>query len=124
MRDSDIRRWLFAVVIIAMAILPVGLAGCLDLTSGESSEFQMDEDLYILLGINMAIFFGFLAIFALRAGKRQKKGNIMMDATVKPGSAVSGAPPEKVPENSKICSICNTVNPPHQKFCTGCGFRL
>ena len=123
MRDIERKRLLCAIVVV-MIVLTSCTAGCLETSDGESGEFLMGDDFYILLGINMAIFFGFLAIFAFRAGRRTKQGNKMIDATLKPGSAASGLPPKIVPDNAKLCKICNTVNPSNQRFCSGCGFRL
>ena len=123
MRNRSRQRLHYAIVIV-MIVLTLWTAGCLGTADSESGEFLMEEDFYILLGINMAIFFGFLAIFAFRAGKRTKQGNKMIDATLKPGSATTEPPPKIVPDNSKLCKICNTVNPSNQRFCIGCGFRL
>ena len=123
MRDKDRQRLLRAIAVL-MVVLTSWTAGCLETSDSQSEELLMDEDFYILLGINMAIFFGFLAIFAFRADRRTKQGNKMIDATLKPGSAASGPPPKIVPDNAKLCKICNTINPPNQRFCSGCGFRL
>ena len=111
-------------VVVVIVVLTLWTAGCLETAGSESDEFLMEEDFYILLGINMAIFIGFLAIFAFRASRRTKKGDTMIDATLKPGSAALEPPPKILPEHSKLCKICNTVNPSNQRFCSGCGFRL
>jgi hypothetical protein len=111
-------------LLLAVAVFTVCFSGCLDTSTSDSEEMLSDEDFYILLGINMAIFFCFLAVFAWRAGQRSKYGNKIMDATLKPGGSPSKSPPDVIPGDSKLCSVCNTVNQSNQKFCIGCGFRL
>jgi len=124
MKDNNKRHRFAYVAAITIMVLLAGMAGCLETTGNGTEEILMDDDFYILLGINMAIFFAFLALFAFKSQKRGKQGDKMLDATLKPGSAASGPPPEIVPDNSRVCSICQTVNPRNQRFCSGCGFRL
>ena len=84
----------------------------------------MSSEIYLLVGINLAIFFGFTAIYAIMEARRRRKGVKGLDVGLKPQGAQNKSAGDNPPKNAKLCGICNAPNPPNQKFCIECGFRL
>jgi len=116
------RRWRFAIAVLVMVGAGAWLGGCLETTTPSEGQVLGDE-VYLLVGVNLAIFFGFMALYSVMASRQRRGGTTLLEPPLK-GEEKSKAQAQPPPENARVCGTCGTPNPPNRKFCTGCGFRL
>lgn len=123
MAKSWARRWCFTITALAMVGAGAWLGGCLETTTPSEGGLVGDE-IYLLVGINLAIFLGFMAIYAAMDVRSRRERARGLNVNLKPGGAQKPPPQGNVPEDARVCGVCHAANPPHQKFCVECGFRL